>query len=648
MTDKHLLAGALMALALPALTARTAAAQTAAQLGYTTFQFQRNNGVTLNSKAVSESDSRTMQGVLIHIDKEKAALLKGCTLTGVRAAFGTKHVSDMKIFVTREPGGTPIAESSVTGATTSAKNFNFDTPVTLDGGEFYVGYSLLLDSSDFLPLLFDRTSDLAPGTVWAYTGDGWSDISSDGLGAPILRMLVSDAPQFADLVVKPFVTDGYYKAGDGFSPTAQLFNFGTETVTSLSVKARVGGGEEAAYTLDGLSIAPGQTYDYTLPSVSADEAGHYALSIEVAAVNGAEDEAPADNAQQSSLCVYPADMTRKMLIEKFTGQACGNCPDGDTDLKNFVAGAEDNYVTVAHHAGYQPDFYTMAEDYSYTWFYGSSSTYAPAFMLNRSIYLQGQTNPVFGPSVNNTTTAQNFRNALTVVEAEQPYVKVDMANAYDPNTRKGKVTVTLTTYNTPDLAQKNTLNVWLTQDKLIGYQSGGGNSYEHNHVFRATLTGTWGEEVELAEGTPVTRTYEYEVPDSYFASYWDKSEIKEEYLPYYSPAAVPGDMQIVAFVGGVSASASECPVYNANTMALTQNGNAAGIHGAKADSGASAKVSADNGRLTVSGTYGTAAVYTAEGRLAATLNGGTPSRQLPAGVYIVRVDGGAAQKVLVK
>lgn len=642
MTNKHFLAGALLALTLPAIPA---AAQSAAQIGYTTFQYQRNNGVMFNSKPASDTDSRMMQGVAIHIGKEKAALLKGCTLTGIRAAFGTKHVEDMKIFVTRELGGTPIAEAAVTGATTSAKNFNFSSPVTLDGEDFYVGYTLMLPSADFLPLLYDRTSDLAAGTSWAYTGDGWTDISGYSLGAPILRMLVSDAPAFADVMVKPFVTDSYYKAGEDFPATTQIFNFGTETISSLTITAKVGGISKTSETVSGLSIAPGAAYDYTMPGVTASEAGHYALELSVDAVNGKADAAPADNASKSSVYIYPADMTRKYLIEKFTGQACGNCPQGDTDMQAFVSGSEDDYVIVAHHAGYQPDFYTMAEDSKYTWFYGTGSMYAPAFMLNRSIFLQAQSTPVFGPDVNNATTTQNFANALSVVAPSQPYVKVDMANEYDAATRKGKVTVTLTTFNTPSGDMKHTLNVWLTQDRLIGYQSGGSNTYVHNHVFRASLTGDWGEEVALTEGEPVTRAYEYEVPEGYFASYWDKSQIKEEYIPLYTPAAVPADMNIVAFVGGVTNSPTQCPVYNAATLPLSKNAD--GIHGVADGSADKAQVLARGGRISVSGDFRAARVYNTAGQQVAALTGEASTGQLPAGVYLVRVDGGAARKVVV-
>ncbi len=642
MTNKHFLAGTLLALALPAIPA---AAQSAAQIGYTTFQYQRNNGVMFNSKPVSDTDSRMTQGAAIHIGKEKAALLKGCTLTGIRAAFGTKHVSDMKIFVTRELGGTPIAEASVSGATTSAKNFNFSSPVTLDGEDFYVGYTLLLESSDYLPLLYDRTSDLAAGTSWAYTGDGWTDISGYGLGAPILRMLVSDAPAFADVVVKPFVTDNYYKAGEDFPATAQIFNFGTETVTSLTIKAKVGEGSETSETVSGLSIAPGATYDYTMPGVTSSEAGHYSLELSVDAVNGAADAAPADNANQSSVCIYPADMTRKYLIEKFTGQTCSNCPDGDKDMKSFISGAEDDYVIVAHHAGYEPDYFTMKEDSELTWFYGTSGTYAPAFMLNRSIFLQGQSTPVFGPNINNTTTTQNFANALSVTAPSQPYVKVDMGNTYDPATRKGQVSVTVTTYNTPSDGAKHTLNVWLTQDKLISFQKGDSNNYDHSHVFRASLTGNWGEEITLDESAPVTRTYDYEVPDGYFASYYDKSNIKEEYLPYYTPAAVPANMNIVAFVGGVTGSPTQCPVYNAATLPLYDG--SAGIHGVADGSAEKATVNAAAGRISVSGDFRAASVYNTAGQQVATLTAEASTGQLPAGVYIVRVDGGTARKVVV-
>lgn len=48
---------------------------------------------------------------------------------------------------------------------------------------------------------------------------------------------------------------------------------------------------------------------------------------------------------------------------------------------------------------------------------------------------------------------------------------------------------------------------------MIGYQSGGSASYQHNHILRNLLTGQWGETITTTtQGTLVTRNYSYTVP----------------------------------------------------------------------------------------------------------------------------------------
>ena len=54
----------------------------------------------------------------------------------------------------------------------------------------------------------------------------------------------------------------------------------------------------------------------------------------------------------------PASFPKKHLIEEFTGQACGYCPDGMDAVHEFV-GNDTNWVLVLHHAGYSDDHFTV-------------------------------------------------------------------------------------------------------------------------------------------------------------------------------------------------------------------------------------------------------------------------------------------------
>jgi hypothetical protein len=62
----------------------------------------------------------------------------------------------------------------------------------------------------------------------------------------------------------------------------------------------------------------------------------------------------------------------------------------------------------------------------------------------------------------------------------------------------------------------------MLQDNIIGYQAGSNlnpaqivdGQYCHNHVFRSTITPTWGEAITPTTGTLITKTYTYSIPET--------------------------------------------------------------------------------------------------------------------------------------
>lgn len=602
-------------------------------IGFTTGKYSRDNGVTFTSG--------TKIGFALRLTKEKAALLKGATLEGVRTAFSTKQLSDFKIFVSTTPDGTPLYEQSYAkGYGTKLNDFLFDTPQQLDGSEVYVGCTFTLTNQNYAPLLFDGTSDFAPGLSWALTDKGWADVSSYGLGAPVFQLLVKGAPQFDDLVIKPYDTKAYYRSGKYFSIAPQLYNFGTEPVTSFEVTTTVAGVASAPYQVSGVNILPGETYDFEIPGVNPSTTGLTDVSLHVTKVNGKADADPSDNATAQKICIYPEDMPRRFLLENFTGQTCVNCPRGHEELNAFVKGRENDFIVVSHHAGYAPDFFTMKEDADYTWFY-PSGTYAPAAMLDRAPYTVAATRVVVGEG--NEGLTNPLTSALALREAEQPYVKVGMSNTYDAATRKCAVTVSVYTYNTPSTAEHR-LNLWLLQDGVVAPQTGGGNSYVHDHIFRGSMTGSWGEAIELIPGETVTKTFEYTLPESILSSY-DEGTITEARRTI---ATVPAKMSWVAFVGDATNDKTTCRIWNSASLPLAENGSTTGIDEAPVVNASAPAVSTTTGGLRLNVGVTSALVYAPSGALVATLTAADPAATLPAGVYIVKAGDAAAQRVIVR
>jgi hypothetical protein len=65
-------------------------------------------------------------------------------------------------------------------------------------------------------------------------------------------------------------------------------------------------------------------------------------------------------------------------------------------------------------------------------------------------------------------------------------------------------------------AVEATLQVWLTEDSVIGSQKkpdGTDKEYAHNHLMRASITPIWGESIQLGVHIPHQIVYEYTLPE---------------------------------------------------------------------------------------------------------------------------------------
>lgn len=199
---------------------------------------------------------------------------------------------------------------------------------------------------------------------------------------------------------------------------------------------------------------------------------------------------------------------KDLLIEKFTGAACTSCVDGDNTLKLMQQSHPENLHIIGVHAGYfatpvQPDF-TIPEGEELD-SYLNISNY-PSIWLNRHTFPARNQ-----PAIQNGFWHVHAREA----ELEGAPVNLWMAAEYDAAT--GIMTVDVEGYFTGELNSETAyLTVAMTQSRITAPQKGAPNQaeYVHNHVLRAYLTPTWGEEVSgCRKGEYFTRQFKYAVPE---------------------------------------------------------------------------------------------------------------------------------------
>lgn len=202
---------------------------------------------------------------------------------------------------------------------------------------------------------------------------------------------------------------------------------------------------------------------------------------------------------------------RNAIIEEFTGRTCPYCPDGHLVSHQILEANPGRVWSVAYHAqsSLSPTTYPNLNT-------SISATIENAFAANS-----------LPSAVINRSTAQiisrnqwaSYTNAQLNQAAE---CNVAGFVAVNPQTRVATVTVEVY-YTGNSAADENYLTIAMTQDSIIGSQSGASSNpgqvingqYVHLHVFRDMITPTWGDAISpTTQGTLVTRTYSYTIPES--------------------------------------------------------------------------------------------------------------------------------------
>lgn len=211
--------------------------------------------------------------------------------------------------------------------------------------------------------------------------------------------------------------------------------------------------------------------------------------------------------------VKPAEVGRAILIEDFTGQRCINCPTGTEIINGIVSTyGEDNVIAVGIHSGPLG-------------FAGNSKTVGLMTDTGNEYYTRwdkenkmGQPWVIFNRKTSPDSHYNNWAAIVGTIISEKANLSVKIANAYDAATRTLTTTVGADGVNG---TVNGKLQVWIVEDGVKALQmmpDGKSNKeYIHNHVFRAAVNGTWGEDVTVKEGETTTKQYSYVLPEAWVA-----------------------------------------------------------------------------------------------------------------------------------
>ena len=205
---------------------------------------------------------------------------------------------------------------------------------------------------------------------------------------------------------------------------------------------------------------------------------------------------------------------RNVILEEYTGRSCPYCPDGHRYANEIMAAHPGRVFAINYHS---------------TSMGSLSPTTAPNLNLPEATTLMGAFNPSGIPMgvVNRSTPSAQDRGAWTGLTNNQlsqaSECNIGGLVVLNPQTRVATITVEVY-YTGNSNADENYLTIAMMQDSIIGAQSGSsynpsqiiGNSYCHMHTLRSIVTGSvWGDPISpTTQGTLITRTYEYTIPES--------------------------------------------------------------------------------------------------------------------------------------
>ena len=212
---------------------------------------------------------------------------------------------------------------------------------------------------------------------------------------------------------------------------------------------------------------------------------------------------------QQYVSTEPAN--RNVILEEFTGRGCGYCTDGHRIANELMAANPGRLWAINIHAG------------------GYAQTSYPNMITQDGNTIHGGFQISGYPTgvVNRTTAAGQSRSAWAGI-ANQQLNQASECNVagmaiVNPQTRMATITVEVY-YTGNSNVDHNYLTVAMLQDSILGSQADYGNynpgqwlngQYVHMHILRDVITeSAWGESISpTTQGTLITRSYEYEIPE---------------------------------------------------------------------------------------------------------------------------------------
>lgn len=207
-------------------------------------------------------------------------------------------------------------------------------------------------------------------------------------------------------------------------------------------------------------------------------------------------------------------VTKRVLVEKFTSAGCGVCTDGAAKLIDITEN-NPNVIWVSHHAGFivDPMFFLEIDTIASAFTDGAPKASIDRIKFPVETYI--------------ATPRHKWNDYINTQLAQTADVDLSVSGIFDTTTRDIKLTVNTTFINAITATGEYRINVFVVEDSLINtgdlykqsnysnetsghYYEGAGNpiySYAHRYVTRSILSTAWGNGGIIPNSPIVDTTY---------------------------------------------------------------------------------------------------------------------------------------------
>lgn len=342
---------------------------------------------------------------------------------------------------------------------------------------------------------------------------------------PVYRFIRGIQPK-TDILLHSLELPRLVESNNIYQFTGELFNHGSDTITSFSISYAVDNGKVITDNILDLKIVPNDYYTYHLwTEWQPDNPGTFQdVKLWISSVNGREDQNHSnDTLSRRVFVAIGIYADKKVLIEEFSTAPCGYCPDGHIILDDII-NRYGNVIGVIHHSGYMSDSMTIPISAELADLFAQG---APSACIDR----------IHWPGNIRLATARTGWQAHTLESFMRPSpLDIILHPGWDYPARRIDI---IAEFNFIDYAYPGDLrvNLFVVEDSVVGVGDGYDQSnyfndtpghplfgkgdpikgYVHNHVMRHSLTSTLGDEGIIpnnpAPGTKITKNYSWTVPD---------------------------------------------------------------------------------------------------------------------------------------